>query len=129
MAFRINPLTAALAVAFSTGFCHNVSAQEKSPAPQVLNDVVVSDSKIYPIPSVTAVSDNNLAPMRAATSDTASLLRDVPGVSLYSAGGASSLPVIHGMADDRLRVKIDEGYEPKLIRTVRGMGYVLEIID
>lgn len=107
MAFRINPLTAALAVAFSTGLCHNVSAQEKQPAPQVLNNVVVSDSKIYPIPSVTAVSDNNLAPMRAATSDTASLLRDVPGVSLYSAGGASSLPVIHGMADDRLRVKID----------------------
>lgn len=27
----------------------------------------------------------------------------------------------------RLRAKIDEGFEPKLIRTVRGMGYVLEI--
>ncbi len=27
----------------------------------------------------------------------------------------------------RLRVKIDEGYEPKLIHTVRGMGYVLEV--
>jgi two-component system copper resistance phosphate regulon response regulator CusR len=26
----------------------------------------------------------------------------------------------------RLRAKIDEGFEPKLIRTVRGMGYVLE---
>jgi two-component system copper resistance phosphate regulon response regulator CusR len=26
----------------------------------------------------------------------------------------------------RLRTKIDEGFEPKLIRTVRGMGYVLE---
>lgn len=26
----------------------------------------------------------------------------------------------------RLRVKIDEGFEPKLIHTVRGMGYVLE---
>jgi len=26
----------------------------------------------------------------------------------------------------RLRVKIDEGFEPKLIRTVRGMGYVLD---
>jgi two-component system copper resistance phosphate regulon response regulator CusR len=33
------------------------------------------------------------------------------------------------VAIKRLRVKIDEGYEPKLIRTVRGMGYVLEIID
>lgn len=27
----------------------------------------------------------------------------------------------------RLRVKIDEGFEPKLIHTVRGMGYVLEV--
>jgi two-component system copper resistance phosphate regulon response regulator CusR len=27
----------------------------------------------------------------------------------------------------RLRLKIDEGQEPKLIQTVRGMGYVLEM--
>lgn len=27
----------------------------------------------------------------------------------------------------RLRAKVDDGYEPKLIHTVRGMGYVLEI--
>jgi two-component system copper resistance phosphate regulon response regulator CusR len=29
----------------------------------------------------------------------------------------------------RLRAKIDDGFEPKLIRTVRGMGYVLEAED
>jgi iron complex outermembrane receptor protein len=45
--------------------------------------------------------------MRPATSDTASLLRDIPGVSLYGAGGVSSLPAIHGLADDRLRIKVD----------------------
>ena len=44
---------------------------------------------------------------RARTSDTASLLEDQPGVSLQGAGGVSSLPVIHGLADDRLRIKID----------------------
>ncbi|EXJ10893.1 Transcriptional regulatory protein CusR [Nitrincola nitratireducens] len=27
----------------------------------------------------------------------------------------------------RLRAKVDEAYEPKLIRTVRGMGYVIEV--
>ncbi len=27
----------------------------------------------------------------------------------------------------RLRGKVDEGFTPKLIHTVRGMGYVLEI--
>jgi two-component system copper resistance phosphate regulon response regulator CusR len=26
----------------------------------------------------------------------------------------------------RLRAKVDDGFEPKLIQTVRGMGYVLE---
>ena len=27
----------------------------------------------------------------------------------------------------RLRAKVDEGFEPRLIQTVRGMGYVLEV--
>ncbi|MDP1523774.1 MAG: TonB-dependent receptor [Methylotenera sp.] len=41
------------------------------------------------------------------SSDTASLLENEPGVSLYRAGGVSSLPVIHGLADDRIRIKVD----------------------
>jgi len=41
------------------------------------------------------------------TSDSASLLDNEPGVSLYRAGGVSSLPAIHGLADDRVRVKVD----------------------
>ncbi|MDP2265612.1 MAG: TonB-dependent receptor, partial [Thiobacillus sp.] len=49
----------------------------------------------------------NLPSLRPATSDTASLLRDVPGMSLYGAGGISSLPVLHGLGDDRLRIKVD----------------------
>lgn len=53
------------------------------------------------------VSNENLSSQRPSTSDTASLLKDVPGVSLYGAGGVSSLPAIHGLADDRLRIKVD----------------------
>ncbi|MBR9828665.1 MAG: TonB-dependent receptor [Oceanospirillales bacterium] len=53
------------------------------------------------------VEQSILNQLRAATNDSASLLRDVPGVSLNGAGGVSSLPVIHGLADDRLRVKVD----------------------
>jgi two-component system copper resistance phosphate regulon response regulator CusR len=30
------------------------------------------------------------------------------------------------VAIKRLRRKVDEGFTPRLIRTVRGMGYVLE---
>lgn len=41
------------------------------------------------------------------TSDTASLLKNIPGLELQGSGGVSSLPVIHGLADDRLRIKVD----------------------
>jgi iron complex outermembrane recepter protein len=48
-----------------------------------------------------------LPAQRASTSDTARLLEDIPGVSSYGAGGISSLPVVHGIADDRLRTQVD----------------------
>lgn len=41
------------------------------------------------------------------SSDTANLLSDEPGVSLYGAGAVSSLPALHGLADDRIRIKLD----------------------
>jgi len=50
---------------------------------------------------------STLASKRPITSDSTHLLEDIPGVSLYGAGGISSLPVIHGLADDRLRVQVD----------------------
>jgi len=49
----------------------------------------------------------DLASQRAAVSDSARLLQDIPGVSLYGAGGISSLPAIHGLADDRVRIQVD----------------------
>lgn len=39
--------------------------------------------------------------------DTAKLFEQEAGVSFYRAGGVSSLPVIHGLADDRVRVQVD----------------------
>ncbi len=61
------------------------------------------------LPSVDVVA-HSLANEQADsvnTSDTASLLLNELGVSLYRAGGVSSLPVIHGLADDRIRIKVD----------------------
>ena len=55
----------------------------------------------------TTVDPDTLKALRRATSDSASLLRDVPGVTLNGAGGVSSLPSIRGLADDRLRIKLD----------------------
>jgi iron complex outermembrane recepter protein len=44
---------------------------------------------------------------RAKTSDTAALLSDTPGVSLATGGGVSSLPVVHGLGDDRIAITLD----------------------
>ena len=48
-----------------------------------------------------------VAAQRATSADTAALLRDITGLSLQSAGGLSSLPSVHGMTDDRLRIQLD----------------------
>lgn len=72
-----------------------------------LSPVLVPGARVADVAGSARVDAAALPALRAATSDTAALLRDIPGVSLYGAGGVSSLPAIHGMADDRLRIKID----------------------
>jgi iron complex outermembrane receptor protein len=71
--------------------------------------VEVTDSKPEPLPAhaYTALDAEDLHRLRAATSDTARLLENLPGIGLYNAGGVSSLPAIHGLADDRIRIKVD----------------------
>ena len=71
-----------------------------------LEVVHVTAAKVQPL-GATPMTEASLAPRRAATSDSARLLQDIPGVSLYGAGGISSLPAIHGLADDRLRIQVD----------------------
>ena len=104
MGYPIRPLAAAMAAALSSTAVWQTAIAQGAP---VLGDVVVTADRPQPLPDASAVDDRRLAPMRAGTSDSASLLRDVPGVSLYGAGGASSLPSIHGLADDRLRITVD----------------------
>jgi len=74
-----------------------------------LSEVVVTANKLEPLPapSKSGLDAKGLEQKRVYTSDTAKMLQDQPGVSLYGAGGVSSLPVIHGMADDRIRTKVD----------------------
>ncbi len=70
--------------------------------------MLVSGTRIEPAPTAAGnLTNQSLAPMRATTSDTAGLLRNVPGVNLQGAGGVSSLPVINGMAGDRVRTQVD----------------------
>ncbi|HLO63838.1 MAG TPA: TonB-dependent receptor [Azonexus sp.] len=101
MGYQLRRLAAALAVACSTAAVQSVHAQT------TLNEVVVSAGKIREAATPQQVEAAEIAAQHAITRDTASLLRDVPGVSLYGAGGVSSLPAIHGLADDRLRITVD----------------------
>ena len=103
------PVTLAVSLALSAIWNNAVAqsaATTASSEPLMTVVVVGSEPTDVDLNSVT-LDAATLLPMRAATSDTATLLRDVPGVSFYGAGGVSSLPVIHGLADDRLRTKVD----------------------
>ena len=73
-----------------------------------LEEIVVTARRILtPGFGALGLDGVEIARQRARSSDTASLLKGIPGVSVYGAGGVSSLPVIRGLADDRLRTKVD----------------------
>lgn len=97
-ALRLRRIALALAL---LPFAPLVAAQET-----VLSPVIVKGGSA-PLPGAAAISPNTVQSLSSSTSDTASLLRDVPGLSLQGAGGVSSLPAIRGLADDRLRIKVD----------------------
>ncbi|WP_298809768.1 TonB-dependent receptor [uncultured Psychrobacter sp.] len=50
---------------------------------------------------------NDINSKQVATSDTATILTKIPGINVQSAGGISSLPVVRGLADNRLRILVD----------------------
>jgi iron complex outermembrane receptor protein len=53
------------------------------------------------------VTAEAVLPERVRNTDTASLLANLPGLSIYGGGGVSSLPVIHGLDDDRVNVLVN----------------------
>lgn len=73
-----------------------------------LSPVIVTGDRDADGPTGAARLDKQSLPVqRANTSDTARLIEDIPGAGTYGAGGISSLPVIRGLADDRLRTTVD----------------------
>ena len=69
-----------------------------------------SQDAISPETVITGTSEKPEAPLaskRLKTSDTASLLKNEPGVALATGGGVSSLPIVHGLGDDRLIIYVD----------------------
>lgn len=98
-AMQYRPLTLAIALMFGGQAYADTAA---------LEEVIVTAPRA---PSLTLGGERlpakSLASLRAVTSDAATLLLEVPGVGVQAAGGVSSLPIMRGLADDRLRVKLD----------------------
>jgi len=88
------------------------------PMPALADDAVKMDPIVVTAPAIsndstdstigaTGPDKSQLSTDQAASSDSSKLLQNIPGVSLYGAGGISSLPAIRGLADDRLRIQVD----------------------
>jgi len=104
MGHRLHPLTAAVAAAYAMTVTWQTAGAETA---TILSEILVSAENPDSFPSSGRIEGQALEAARVGTSDTASMLLQVPGISLYGAGGVSSLPAIHGLADDRVRVKVD----------------------
>lgn len=107
MLFSKNPLALAVSLALSAAWNSAVAQSAATPSEPLMTVVVVGSKPVDIEPGSVTLDAADVLPLRAATSDAATLLRDVPGISFYGAGGVSSLPVLHGLGDDRLRIKVD----------------------
>ena len=94
-----------IAICLVLALAQNAFAAENATMQEI--EVKATQLEPLPAPSKSGLDARGLEQKRVYTSDTARLLEGQPGVSLYGAGGVSSLPVIHGMADDRVRTKVD----------------------
>ncbi|MDO5769716.1 MAG: TonB-dependent receptor, partial [Psychrobacter sp.] len=67
----------------------------------------LTDASSRPLGTAATIDQRTVDRQQVATSDTATILTKIPGVNVQSAGGISNLPVIRGLADNRLRVTVD----------------------
>ena len=83
------------------------AAIAQSPADNTLQPVTVKAEKAPATLGASHVAADAIQATRRASSDSANLLRSLPGFSVQGAGGVSGLPSVHGMTDDRLRIQVD----------------------
>src|SRR5690554_3761554 len=93
----------ALAVAMSAGAAVAVAAEP----PADVEQIVIEGQRHSAGGHLKTMSEADIRKLSASTSDTASLLANLAGVSVNQTGAVSSLPMIRGLSDDRLRIKVD----------------------
>jgi iron complex outermembrane receptor protein len=98
LTLSLRPLCALLAALPFTALAQDAALQTIT--------VKAPKTAVQPV-GAAAADTETLQSGRTSSSDTAGLLRNLPGVSLFGAGGVSSLPSVHGLSDDRLRIQVD----------------------
>jgi iron complex outermembrane receptor protein len=99
--FRLNRISVAITLCLSAQL--SVAEETTLLAPVVVEGEFIEEASF----SSSTIDQEKIELKNPATGDTASLLSDVPGLNINQAGGVSSLPSIRGLADDRLRIKVD----------------------
>jgi iron complex outermembrane receptor protein len=77
-----------------------------TPEARRLDRIEVHGAHLRPLP-VAERADTTGDRRAQHGADAASLFDGIPGIALQGAGGASSLPVLRGLADDRVRIAVD----------------------
>ncbi|MGZ8246413.1 TonB-dependent receptor [Methylomagnum sp.] len=72
-----------------------------------LDELTISGQAMTETLSANTLDAAGLVSEQGRGNDTAGLFKDIPGVSLNTGGGVSSLPAVHGMADDRVKVVVN----------------------
>lgn len=106
---HILPLRALRAALFvsACSFSMAALAQEAVDLPPVDAESEAAASLSVPPLSTRELTRDDLRRRQTGTSDTADLLRHLPGISVNTGGGFSSMPVIRGLSEQRLTILVD----------------------
>ncbi|MGA2215489.1 MAG: TonB-dependent receptor, partial [Bryobacteraceae bacterium] len=72
-----------------------------------LNLAPAAQTNSVTVTGLTGEDRDALAPELMKTNDTAGLASDFSGIDLFNDGGLSGIPAIHGLADERVAVRVD----------------------
>ncbi len=103
------PFTLSLLATMLYSFGYANAADGKKPSDSqalILEEITVTGEK----PEVIVpdkIKSKEITRKQAQVSDTAKLLEDTAGVTLQAGGGVSSLPIIHGLNDTRVKIDVN----------------------
>jgi len=72
-----------------------------------LNLLPAAHTNSVTVTGLTGPDRDTVAPELIKTNDTAGLVGDFSGIDLFNNGGLSGIPAIHGLADERVAVRVD----------------------